>query len=177
MGKRYSEIAVDPMWSFKLKNSFNSTEVVVETCEGIKFFSPEEIAAVFLKDIKNKVEVFQNTHLSEVVITFPALYDETQKQALLKAAKFAGWKIIYLIPEPIAAAFAYCDEVVLELDLNILIFDLGGGTLDISVVRTPQFFLHVLSFNGTEHCCNANPDEMVAKGAALYGCLLKCQYP
>uniref|UniRef100_A0A914QDD2 Heat shock protein 70 n=1 Tax=Panagrolaimus davidi TaxID=227884 RepID=A0A914QDD2_9BILA len=149
LGNIFEDIQIDKMWPFKLNKLQNQVFVEVETFEGRKLLKPEEIASTFFKHIKIKVDEFQNKNLTEAVITIPASYNETQKQSIIKAAKLGGWKIIYLLPEPIAAAFAYCDEAALEINLNLLVFDLGGGTLDIFIVKTAKCMLNFLSSNGS----------------------------
>uniref|UniRef100_A0AC34FPC3 Heat shock protein 70 n=1 Tax=Panagrolaimus sp. ES5 TaxID=591445 RepID=A0AC34FPC3_9BILA len=110
--------------------------------------SPEEVSSSLLKHIKVEVDKYQNKNLTEAVIAIPAAFTEKQKNALLKSAKFAGWKTIHYIPEPVAAAFAYSSEMDIPNHSKLLFFDFGGGTVDVCIVDIAADNLQMLSYDG-----------------------------
>uniref|UniRef100_A0AC34FAT9 Heat shock protein 70 n=1 Tax=Panagrolaimus sp. ES5 TaxID=591445 RepID=A0AC34FAT9_9BILA len=148
IGKSFDKIVIDPLWPFKIFKNDENVLVEVETFYGRERKSPEEISAVLLSCIKKEADGFESTTLSEVVIGIPSEFSEKQKQATLTAAELAGWQKIHFIPESIAAAFAYCSEIDLQNNSNIVICDFGGGTLDICVARFKDEQLQILSSDG-----------------------------
>uniref|UniRef100_A0AC34FJ30 Heat shock protein 70 n=1 Tax=Panagrolaimus sp. ES5 TaxID=591445 RepID=A0AC34FJ30_9BILA len=98
--------------------------------------------------MKLQADIYQEQNLTEVVITVPAAFTIAQKNATLKAAKLAGWKYVKLLPEPIAAAFAYFVDRPISSKSVVVLFDLGGGTLDVCVFKVRGQFLEIISENG-----------------------------
>uniref|UniRef100_A0A914PP73 Uncharacterized protein n=1 Tax=Panagrolaimus davidi TaxID=227884 RepID=A0A914PP73_9BILA len=130
IGKEFEYIDPDPAWPFELANIDGMAGFQIQSKNGPMLLTPEEVSAVLLKHIKKEVEKFQGKILSKAVITIPAAFTESQKQITIKAAKMAEWSP-RLLPEPIAAVFAYFNNHEYEENSTLLLFDLGGGTLDI----------------------------------------------
>uniref|UniRef100_A0AC34G0K9 Heat shock protein 70 n=1 Tax=Panagrolaimus sp. ES5 TaxID=591445 RepID=A0AC34G0K9_9BILA len=130
IGRSFNDIEIDEYWCFNV--NFENEKVLLEVT-GFngkkKKITAEEVAADLLKYMKNKAEEFQGEKIAKVVITIPAAFTEFQKSATISAAKLAGWNEIQLLPEPIAAAFAYFIDRPVSNNSTILLFDLGGGTL------------------------------------------------
>uniref|UniRef100_A0A914QU64 Hypoxia up-regulated protein 1 n=1 Tax=Panagrolaimus davidi TaxID=227884 RepID=A0A914QU64_9BILA len=151
---------------------------------------PEEISAALLKYIKRKVDEFQGEHLYDVVITVPAGFTESQKTATEVAALIAGWKTVNIMPEPIAAMFAYYIKQPILSNTTMLLFDLGGGTLDISIFRIFNGQIKVLNISGDSNIGGRDFDnlifdyiknylnvfyEMAMPKSKHYNILLQCQ--
>ena len=111
--------------------------------------------------MKATAEEYQGKKLTEAVITIPSAFSTTQKAATISAAKIAGWQTIHLLPEPIAAAFAYSTEIDICNQSNILIFDLGGGTVDICIAKVTNAQLEILADNGDLHLGGRNFDKLL----------------
>uniref|UniRef100_A0A914QYZ7 Heat shock protein 70 n=1 Tax=Panagrolaimus davidi TaxID=227884 RepID=A0A914QYZ7_9BILA len=150
IGKNFDEVDPDPSWPFKLKNVNGKIGICVETFNGSAIKSPEEISASLLKYIKQKVDEFQGKILSEAVITIPATFTNEQKEATIKAAKLAGWISPILLPEPIAASFAYFNNHEYSENSVILLFDLGGGTLDICLFKVEKNQINIIKECGND---------------------------
>lgn len=114
---------------------------------GENYFTPQEISSMILKKLKKYAEVCLGSEVREAVITVPANFNDLQRQATVKAGEMAGLKIERIINEPTAAALAYGIENM-QAEENILIFDLGGGTFDVSIVEFFEGILDVKSSRG-----------------------------
>ena len=111
-----------------------------------KFYSPVELSSFILKELKNRIEDVLNTPISKAVITVPAYFNDAQRQATRDAGKLAGLNVLRIINEPTAAALAYgLDRKNAE---TIAVYDLGGGTFDISILQIQDGIFEVLSTNG-----------------------------
>lgn len=127
-----------------------------------KEFTPQEISAAILQKIKADAEAFLNDKVTEAVITVPAYFDDAQRQATKDAGKIAGLEVKRLVNEPTAAALAY------GLDHNqgerkILVFDLGGGTLDVTILELSNGVFEVLSTNGDTQLGGTDMDNSLIK--------------
>src|SRR5438270_12680538 len=100
-----------------------------------KEYSPEQISAFILQKIKKDAETFLGEPVSKAVITVPAYFDDAQRQATKNAGEIAGLEVVRVINEPTAAAFAYGIDKTGAHDQKILVFDLGGGTLDVTIME------------------------------------------
>uniref|UniRef100_A0A914PF87 Uncharacterized protein n=1 Tax=Panagrolaimus davidi TaxID=227884 RepID=A0A914PF87_9BILA len=128
IGKLYTFIDADNSWQFSITKYFNRAKIGIISPDGKTSKFPEEISAALLKHVKIKCEEIQGKELNETVITVPAMFDEIQNEATYAAAMLAGWKKIHLLPEPVAAAFAYFIDKPIPSNSKLFLFDLGGGT-------------------------------------------------
>lgn len=136
-----------------------------ETAQGRK--TPVEISAEILKQLKDRAEQSLSNPVNGAVITVPAYFDEAQRQATRDAAELAGLNILRLLNEPTAAAVAYGldQESNLTIDRNYVIYDLGGGTFDVSILRFSQGVFEVLATGGHTALGGDDLDRLIVKWA------------
>uniref|UniRef100_A0A914Q2F8 Hypoxia up-regulated protein 1 n=1 Tax=Panagrolaimus davidi TaxID=227884 RepID=A0A914Q2F8_9BILA len=149
IGRNFDEIQIYSSWPFEvIKNDMDKPLIQVRGCEGSIEKHPEEVTAILLKHVKQKVEEFQGKILNEVVITIPAGFNMDQKIATHVAADLAGFKTVHLLEEPIAASIAYFVDRPIPPNFNMLLFDLGGGTLDLCIFKVEKNKLKVIANDG-----------------------------
>ncbi|WP_347453989.1 Fe-S protein assembly chaperone HscA [Acinetobacter thermotolerans] len=136
-----------------------------ETVQGRK--TPVEISAEILKKLKDRAEASLKNEINGAVITVPAYFDEAQRQATRDAAQLAGLNVLRLLNEPTAAAVAYGldQETNLSTDRNYVIYDLGGGTFDVSILRFSQGVFEVLATGGHTALGGDDLDRLILKWA------------
>lgn len=136
-----------------------------ETTQGRK--TPVEISAEILKQLKDRAEQSLNNPVNGAVITVPAYFDEAQRQATRDAAELAGLNVLRLLNEPTAAAVAYGldQDTNLAIDRNYVIYDLGGGTFDVSILRFSQGVFEVLATGGHTALGGDDLDRLIVKWA------------
>ncbi|MGN0935601.1 Fe-S protein assembly chaperone HscA [Acinetobacter amyesii] len=136
-----------------------------ETAQGRK--TPVEISAEILKQLKDRAESSLNNPVNGAVITVPAYFDEAQRQATRDAAQLAGLNVLRLLNEPTAAALAYGldQDTNLAHDQNYVIYDLGGGTFDVSILRFSQGVFEVLATGGHTALGGDDLDRLIVKWA------------
>ncbi len=146
IGRRWDDKEVKKsheMLSFEMQEGRNSS---VEVKFDGKWMSPQEISAKVLQKMKADAEEYLGETIEDAVITVPAYFDDSQRQATKDAGKVAGFKVKRIINEPTAAALAYGMDN--KKDEKIAVFDLGGGTFDISILEIGEGVFEVLSTNG-----------------------------
>uniref|UniRef100_A0AC34FRS2 Uncharacterized protein n=1 Tax=Panagrolaimus sp. ES5 TaxID=591445 RepID=A0AC34FRS2_9BILA len=144
IGRDFVDIEIDENWPFEVINTENKPVIRLESRD----ITAEEVAGMLLKHVKNKCQEFQGKELSEAVITVPAAFTDAQKDATIFAAKLAGFITVELLPEPIAAAFAYFIDRPIPNNSTVLLFDLGGGTLDVCIFKIQNNHIQIISRSG-----------------------------
>ncbi len=158
MGRKFNDKEVqNDMKNAAYKIVDNGGNVAVEL-DGEKY-TPERISAMILSKIKADAEAFLGEKVTEAVITVPAYFDDSQRQATKDAGKIAGLEVRRIVNEPTAAAMAYGLEK--NEDQKIVVFDLGGGTFDVSVLELGDGVFEVKSTNGDTHLGGEDFDNKI----------------
>lgn len=160
IGRRWEDDEVQKdinLMSYEIVKSGNSVKVKM----GDKEYRPEEVSAMILAKLKADAESYLGEPVTEAVITVPAYFDDSQRQATKDAGKIAGLEVKRIINEPTAAALAYGLDKDKSKDEKIAVYDLGGGTFDISILELGDGVFEVKSTNGDTHLGGADFDRAI----------------
>jgi molecular chaperone DnaK len=160
IGRRWSDEQVQKdlkLLGYEIVKSGDSVKVKLADKE----YSPEEISAMILGKLKADAESFLGEPVTEAVITVPAYFDDSQRQATKDAGKIAGLEVKRIINEPTAAALAYGLDKGDKKDEKIAVYDLGGGTFDVSILELGDGVFEVKSTNGDTHLGGADFDRVI----------------
>jgi molecular chaperone DnaK len=159
MGRRYEEVTSEiKLVPYKVVRASNGDARV--EARG-KEYSPPEISAMILQKLKEAAEAYLGEKVTQAVITVPAYFNDSQRQATKDAGKIAGLEVLRIVNEPTAASLAYGLEK--KKDEKIAVFDLGGGTFDISILELGEGVFEVKSTNGDTHLGGDDFDERVMR--------------
>ncbi|CAF3403718.1 unnamed protein product, partial [Rotaria sp. Silwood2] len=154
IGRKYhdSTVQVDmKYWPFTVINDSGKPKILVEYKNEMRSFTPEEISSMILTKMKNIAEAYLDKKISDAVITVPAYFNDSQRRATIDAAVIADLNVLHMINEPTAAAIAYSLDKRVSGELCVLIFDLGGGTLNVSILILDCGIFEVRSTAGDTH--------------------------
>ena len=158
MGRRFNEITEEKShWSYKIVQGENDTVRV--DIDG-RMYTPQEISAMVLQKMKKTAEDYLGTEVTDAVITVPAYFNDAQRQATKEAGEIAGLNVRRIVNEPTAAALAYGLDKK-NVEQKIAVFDLGGGTFDISVLDLGDGVFEVKSTNGDTHLGGDDFDKVI----------------
>lgn len=158
MGRHFDEVAseVDHVTYKVVKGDNNTTRIDIDG----RLYTPQEISAMILQKMKKTAEDYLGQEVTEAVITVPAYFNDAQRQATKEAGEIAGLTVRRIINEPTAAALAYGMDKK-HLDSKIAVFDLGGGTFDISILELGDGVFEVKSTNGDTHLGGDDFDKVI----------------
>ncbi|HLD31673.1 MAG TPA: molecular chaperone DnaK [Patescibacteria group bacterium] len=158
IGRRYNDAEVQQMKK-NMPFTINPDGERLKVKMGDKEYTPQEISAMVLQKMKADAEARLGEPVTEAVITVPAYFDDSQRQATKDAGEIAGLKVLRIINEPTAAALAYGFDK--KKDQKIAVYDLGGGTFDISILEVSADTVQVLSTNGDTHLGGDDFDQTI----------------
>ncbi|XP_037028742.1 heat shock 70 kDa protein cognate 2-like [Bradysia coprophila] len=155
IGRRFDDQKIQEdmkHWPFTVINDCGKPKIQVEFKGELKKFAPEEISSMVLTKMREIAEIYLGSKVTDAVITVPAYFNDSQRQATKDAGSIAGINVLRIINEPTAAALAYGLDKSLKGEKNVLIFDLGGGTFDVSILTIDEGSLfEVKSTAGDTH--------------------------
>jgi len=163
IGREWSDTSVQhdlKFFPFKLVEKSSKPHIRLETSAGTKEFSAEEISAMVLLKMKETAEAYLGKKVTHAVVTVPAYFNDAQRQATKDAGTISGLVVMRIINEPTAAAIAYGMDKK-EGEKNVLVFDLGGGTFDVSLLTIDNGVFEVVATNGDTHLGGEDFDQRV----------------
>jgi L1 cell adhesion molecule like protein len=166
IGKNFNDEKVQSdmkHFSYTVIDRENKPFIEVEFKGETKVFAPEEISSMVLSKMKDIAEAYLGTTVTDAVITVPAYFNDSQRQATKDAGTIAGLNVIRIINEPTAAAIAYGLDKKSEKERNVLIFDIGGGTFDVSILTIEEAIFEVKATAGDTHLGGEDFDTMMVE--------------
>lgn len=162
MGKSYGDLAEDTdFFSYEVQD--DETESLVKVKIGEKYFTPIELSSVILSELKQRAEHRLKTEVKQAVITVPAYFNDAQRQATRDAGKLAGLDVLRILNEPTAAALAYGLGMQAGEEKTVAVYDLGGGTFDVTLLRIEDGVFDVLSTNGDTYLGGDDFDRKIVE--------------
>jgi heat shock protein 5 len=162
IGRKFTDKEVQrdlKMFPFKVVDKDSKPCIEIELKDGKKIFQAEEISAMVLTKMKETAEAYLGKDIKHAVVTVPAYFNDAQRQATKDAGVIAGLNVARIINEPTAAAIAYGLDK--KGEKNILVFDLGGGTFDVSILTIDNGVFEVISTNGDTHLGGEDFDQRI----------------
>ncbi len=159
LGKNYGDIQSQTNFlGYKIIN--DDQENLVKVNVGGHYYNPIQLSAIILKELKEKAETFLNATVDKAVITVPAYFNDSQRQATKDAGKLAGLDVLRIINEPTAASLAYGINQT-DADKTILVYDLGGGTFDVSILNLEHGVFEVVATHGDTYLGGDDIDQLI----------------
>lgn len=170
IGRKFSDPVVQKdlkLWPFRVEAGPDDKPFIVVDFKGeVKKFHPEQVSAMVLQKMKEIAEAYLGTTVTDAVITVPAYFNDSQRQATKDAGSIAHLNVLRIINEPTAAAIAYGLDKKSATEKNVLIFDLGGGTFDVSILTIEDGFFEVKATNGDTHLGGEDFDNKIVEFCA-----------
>lgn len=160
LGKSYQDLG-EHAGQLGYKIIDDNSEGLVQVRVGEQFHSPIELSAEILKELRQRAEHALKTPVNRAVITVPAYFNDSQRQATRDAGRLAGLEVLRIVNEPTAAALAYGIGLSPDEEKTVAVYDLGGGTFDISILRIQQGIFEVLSTNGDTYLGGDDLDQAI----------------
>ncbi len=160
MGKSYNDVKTNAGF-FTYKVIDDNTDSLVKVQVGNQFYSPIDLSSYILKELKKRAEHILKTPVTKAVITVPAYFNDAQRQATRDAGKLAGLDVLRIVNEPTAAALAYGLGLEKDEEKTIAVYDLGGGTFDVSILHITSGIFEVLSTNGDTYLGGDDFDRLI----------------
>ncbi|QRV83654.1 heat shock protein HSP70 family protein [Ceratobasidium sp. AG-Ba] len=163
LGRQYDELLREDIrhWPFQVVNTYGRPSVEVIFQGSLKVFTPQEISAMILGKLKETAEAYLGRRVTHAVITVPAYFNDEQRQATKDAGHIAGLNVLRMINEPTAAAIAYGLDKKGGKQSTMIVYDLGGGTFDVSLLRVNDSIFEVLATAGDTHLGGEDFDNRV----------------
>ena len=162
MGKSYKDVASETnQFSYKVIDDHSDSLVKIQV--GERFYSPIDLSSLILKELKARAEHILKTPVHKAVITVPAYFNDTQRQATRDAGKLAGLDVLRIVNEPTAASLAYGMGLKADEEKTIAVYDLGGGTFDLSILHIHNGICEVLATNGDTYLGGDDFDQAIVK--------------
>ena len=149
--------------SYTVVNENNKPKIKVQYNDKDKQFTPEEISAMILGEMKLVAESYLGEEVKDAVVTVPAYFNDAQRQATKDAGAIAGLNVLRIINEPTSAAIAYGLDKESKSERNVLIFDLGGGTFDVSLLSIDEGIFEVKATAGDTHLGGSDFDNLITQ--------------
>ncbi|TNE78692.1 MAG: Fe-S protein assembly chaperone HscA [Bacteroidetes bacterium] len=162
MGKSYGDLGShSDYFGYKIIDEQDDSLVKIKIDD--RFYTPIELSSLILKELKNRAEQELGGSVSKAVITVPAYFNDAQRQATRDAGKLAGLEVLRIVNEPTAASLAYGLGLDREQDHHVAVYDLGGGTFDVSILRISNGIFEVLSTHGDTYLGGDDFDRAVVE--------------
>ncbi|CAE6459854.1 unnamed protein product [Rhizoctonia solani] len=164
MGRRIDDKDLEDdmkTWPFKVVEYEGRLTVQVEFQGELRHFTPQQISAMVLRSLKEMAEMYLGTAVNHAVITVPAYFNDVQRHATKEAGAIAGLNVLRIINEPTAAAIAYGMDTIRTQESNLIVYDLGGGTFDVSLLKINGGIFQVLATAGDPHLGGEDFDNRI----------------